>query len=107
MPGGHPRNAGLGYSGRTAADHRRQGTSEPRLSLFHGGGTDGISFCADDEPGFDVVKTIYARKYATPARTLARRRETVQRAQETAQALGWVLTPEERAMLEGFAPGDA
>jgi hypothetical protein len=102
MPGQHTRNAGLGYSPRTAADHARLGTTEPRLWLFQPDGTDGICFVADDEPGLDAVKAIHARKYTSPARTLARRREVVERAQEAAQALGWVLTAGEQAMLEAF-----
>ena len=107
MPGKHTRNAGLGYSPRTAADHARLGTGEPRLSLFQPDGSDGIVFVADDRPGLDAVKTIYARKYAAPARTLARRREVAQRAREAADVQGWTLTADERTMLDAFAPGDA
>ena len=102
MSGGHTRNAGLGYNTRTAADHARRGTSEPRLSLFQPAGTDAISFVADDEPGLDAVKAIHARKYAAPSRTLARRRETVMRAREAADAMGWVLTADERQILADF-----
>ena len=48
-----------------------------------------------------AVRAIMERKYETRARTLARRRETVDRVREAAQALGWVLTADERTMLAG------
>lgn len=105
MPGGHPRNAKLGVNMSTAPEAARWGRDLTRLrrdALDGGEHFDFISFLADDEPGRDAVRAIVERGAATRGRTLARRRETVERAQEAAQALGWVLTDDERAMLAAF-----
>ena len=113
MPGGHTRNAGLGVFMHTADSEAaaRWGWDMTRLTLerIKSGGRDfdAISVLADDLPGRDAARAIAARKRTTRARTLARRRDTVQRAQEAAQAMGWTLTADERKMLDAFAPGDA
>ena len=84
----------------------RWGWDTTRLRVEHikcsGEDYDAITMLADDLPGRDAARAIAKRKRTTRARTLARRRDTVQRAQEAAQALGWVLTAEERAMLSAF-----
>ena len=107
MPGTHPRNAKLGVFMHTADSEEaaRWGWDTTRLRVEHitcsGGDFDAISVLADDLPGRDAARAIAARKRTTRARTLARRRDTVQRAQEAAQALGWVLTADERTMPRG------
>lgn len=109
MPGTHPRNASLGIFMHTADSENaaRLGWEMTRLTVDHNGCDgkefDTIDFIADDLPGRDAVMAIVARKRTTRARTLARRRDTVERAQEAAQALGWVLTADEQAMLADFA----
>lgn len=110
MPGTHPRNAGLVGGGSTAAEAARHGHDTQRLSIWHNAkcgrqNFDAIRLLADDEPGRVAVLAMVRRRYATRARTLARRRETVQRAQEAADALGWTLTADERDMLESFVQG--
>ena len=102
MPGTHTRKASLGVNWSTAPEAARHGHDTTRLAVERIGGSDVISFLADDLQGRDAVAAIMARKRTTRARTLARRRDTVQRAQEAARALGWVLTAEERTMLEAF-----
>jgi len=101
MPGGHPRDARMGINMWTAPEAARRGRDLTRLSLEHMDTFDGLCFLADDPPGRDAVRAIMERKYETRGRTLARRRETVQRVQEAAQAIGWVLTADENAMLAG------
>ena len=101
MPGGHPRDARMGINMWTAPEAARRGSDLTRLSLEYMDTFDGICFLADDPPGRDAVRAIMERKYETRARTLARRRETVERVREAAQALGWVLTAGERTMLAG------
>ena len=101
MPGGHPRDARMGINMSTAPEAARRGSDLTRLSLEYMDTFDGLCFLADDQPGREKVRAIMARKFETRARTLARRRETVQRVQEAAQALGWVLTAGERTMLAG------
>src|SRR5450759_1767624 len=110
MPGGHPRNAKIGVTWRCGAS--RRDSDAARLTAEHDVALgrwrfDGISVWPDDRPGLDAVEAINARKHATPARTLARRREVVERAREAADVQGWTLTADERAMLDAFAPGDA
>jgi len=127
MPGTHPRNAKLSVRWSCGPAHPSTevvhfaGSPRPyrlisppndaRLRVHHVADGrqrfDAISVRADDRPGRDAVSAIQARKRTTPARTLARRREVVQLANEAAQALGWVLTADEGAMLDAFAPGDA
>ena len=106
MPGAHTRNAKLGVNWSTAPEAARWGRDMTRLTAERitcgGEDFDAISFLADDLQGRDAVAAIMARKRTTRARTLARRQDTVQRAQEAAQALGWVLTADERTMLEAF-----
>jgi hypothetical protein len=91
----------------TVPEVARRGRDTTRLSLERLGKRDALCFLADDKSGRDAVRAIMARKHTTRARTLARRRETVDRAHEAAQALGWELTADERTMLEGFGPTDA
>lgn len=105
MPGTHPRNAKFGVTWRCGAT--RRGIDDARLATAHHVALgrwrfDGISVWPDDRPGLDAVEAINARKHATPARTLARRREVVQRAREAADVQGWTLTADERNMLEAF-----
>ena len=126
MPGTHPRNAKLSvrwcapahpstevvhFAGSPRPYRLISHPNDARLRVHHVADGrqrfDAISVRADDRPGRDAVSAIQARKRTTPARTLARRREVVQRAREAAQALGWVLTADERTMLDAFAPGDA
>jgi hypothetical protein len=106
MPGGHTRNARLSVSQGTREWYVHWGHDRARLSRDRmdspSDRLDFISVVADDLPGRDAVYTIMSRKYETPARTLARRRETVQRAQEAADVQGWTLTADERTMLEAF-----
>ena len=108
MPGTRPRNASLGIFMHTADSERaaRLGWDMTRLTVDHNGCDgkefDTIDVLADDLPGRDAVRAIVARKRTTRACTLARRRDTVQRAQEAAQAMGWTLTADERKMLEAF-----
>ena len=110
MPGTHPRNARLGVTWRCGAECRGS-DDDARLTAFymaHGRERcDVISVWPDDLPRLDAVSGNNARKHATPARTLARRREVVERAREAADVQGWTLTADERTMLDAFAPGDA
>ena len=106
MPGTHPRNAKIGVTWRCGATCR--GSDDERLTVEHDVALgrwrfDGISIWPDNRPGLDAVEAINMRKHATPARTLARRREVVQLAQEAADVQGWTLTADERTMIEAFA----
>jgi len=123
MPGTHPRNAKLSVRWSCAPAHpstevvHHAGAPRPyrlisppndaRLRVHHVADGrqrfDAISVRADDRPGRDAVSAIQARKRTTPARTLARRREVVQLAQEAADVQGWTLTADERTMIEAFA----
>jgi len=127
MPGTHPRNAKLSVRWSCGPAHpstevlQTAGAPRPyrlisppndaRLRAHHVADGrqrfDAISVRADDMPGRELARSIMARKRTSPARTLARRREVVQLANEAAQALGWTLTADERTMLDAFAPGDA
>jgi hypothetical protein len=108
MPGTHPRNAKLTGFMHTADSEvaARWGWDMTRLRVRRiecgREDFDAISLLADDEPGREAVQAIQARERTTRARTLARRRDTVERAQEAADAMGWTLTEDERAALEAF-----
>ncbi|MFA4929874.1 MAG: hypothetical protein WC558_15265 [Patulibacter sp.] len=59
---------------------------------------DGILVRPDDRAAVAKI----ARRATTPGRTLARRREVVERARKAADLQGWTLTAEEQAMLRAF-----